>query len=492
MSSSKSRLQAPRAGHRQLGGDPLLGGRQQVGPVAALHPQVVAAEVEARRWRAAPRRARRRSRPTRARRTAGVVWIAVALLGAALQQRADRRVLGVGGEAQVGVVERPPGELGDPREPLHRARAGRGRRARRPCPRARRRSPRRGAAASSSSASTAAPSSAVARFASGIRTPASSRSISGSRSQVSVTASTAPKLTGRAFGPSPGSGYSPSSVVASSTPSSAASWTSLAGLLDLIGCVLGGVALGDVLGRVARGVAGVLGGLVGGLAGFLERRPRRRRRRIRPRRLRRSRSASPRRALPGVHSQLRSMSVGSHPVRSSSAAGPCIADPLASRPNPARATLKGNGTHRGEPEVTDEQDRNQVPSPPQRLPSNGNGTANGKTLSTYITERFDEFSRSQKDVARYIVDHLEEAAFQTAEELARRADTSSSTVVRFSQALGFEGYPELQQAAIEEYRAASPPAARPPAAARSSTSTTPSSSPRSPPTTPTSRARSAA
>ena len=77
---------------------------------------------------------------------------------------------------------------------------------------------------------------------------------------------------------------------------------------------------------------------------------------------------------------------------------------------------------------------------------------NGKALSTYITERFDEFSRSQKDVARYIVDHLDEAAFQTAEELARRADTSSSTVVRFSQALGFDGYPELQQAAIAFWR----------------------------------------
>jgi DNA-binding MurR/RpiR family transcriptional regulator len=76
-----------------------------------------------------------------------------------------------------------------------------------------------------------------------------------------------------------------------------------------------------------------------------------------------------------------------------------------------------------------------------------------KSLSDYIQERFEEFSRSQKDVARYIVDHLDEAAFLTAEELARRASTSSSTVVRFSQALGFEGYPELQQAAIEEYRA---------------------------------------
>jgi DNA-binding MurR/RpiR family transcriptional regulator len=75
-----------------------------------------------------------------------------------------------------------------------------------------------------------------------------------------------------------------------------------------------------------------------------------------------------------------------------------------------------------------------------------------QALSAYIEARFDEFSRSQKDVAQYIVDHLDEVAFQTAEELARRANTSSSTVVRFSQALGFEGFPELQASAREEYR----------------------------------------
>ncbi len=75
-----------------------------------------------------------------------------------------------------------------------------------------------------------------------------------------------------------------------------------------------------------------------------------------------------------------------------------------------------------------------------------------QALSAYIRARFDDFSRSQKDVAQYIVDHLDEAAFQTAEELARRANTSSSTVVRFSQGLGFEGFPELQQAARDEYR----------------------------------------
>jgi DNA-binding MurR/RpiR family transcriptional regulator len=75
-----------------------------------------------------------------------------------------------------------------------------------------------------------------------------------------------------------------------------------------------------------------------------------------------------------------------------------------------------------------------------------------QTLSAYISARFDEFSRSQKDVAQYVVDHLDEVAFQTAEELARRANTSSSTVVRFSQALGFEGFPDLQEAARDEYR----------------------------------------
>jgi DNA-binding MurR/RpiR family transcriptional regulator len=88
-------------------------------------------------------------------------------------------------------------------------------------------------------------------------------------------------------------------------------------------------------------------------------------------------------------------------------------------------------------------------SPTAQAPHEASGH---QTLSAYIRARFDEFSRSQKDVAQYIVDHLDEVAFQTAEELARRANTSSSTVVRFSQALGFEGYPELQHSAREEYR----------------------------------------
>jgi DNA-binding MurR/RpiR family transcriptional regulator len=115
-------------------------------------------------------------------------------------------------------------------------------------------------------------------------------------------------------------------------------------------------------------------------------------------------------------------------------------------------------------------------------------TSNGhQALSAYIRARFDEFSRSQKDVAQYIVDHLDEAAFQTAEELARRANTSSSTVVRFSQALGFEGFPELQQAARDEYRRRPPGLAETITAAAPLFSPTRSSRRRSPPTTSTSR-----
>src|SRR5829696_7442178 len=70
-------------------------------------------------------------------------------------------------------------------------------------------------------------------------------------------------------------------------------------------------------------------------------------------------------------------------------------------------------------------------SPTAQAPHEASGH---QTLSAYIQARFDE------------------VAFQTAEELARRANTSSSTVVRFSQALGFEGFPELQGSAREEYR----------------------------------------
>jgi DNA-binding MurR/RpiR family transcriptional regulator len=75
-----------------------------------------------------------------------------------------------------------------------------------------------------------------------------------------------------------------------------------------------------------------------------------------------------------------------------------------------------------------------------------------RRLSELLTDGFDGFSRSQKAIARYIIDHLEEVGYLSAEELGQKCNTSSSTVVRFAQSLGMSGYPELQKAARDEYR----------------------------------------
>lgn len=75
-----------------------------------------------------------------------------------------------------------------------------------------------------------------------------------------------------------------------------------------------------------------------------------------------------------------------------------------------------------------------------------------RRLSDLLREGFEGFSRSQKAIARFIIDHLEEVGYLSAEELGEKGSTSSSTVVRFAQSLGFAGYPELQRSARDEYR----------------------------------------
>lgn len=62
------------------------------------------------------------------------------------------------------------------------------------------------------------------------------------------------------------------------------------------------------------------------------------------------------------------------------------------------------------------------------------------------------FSKSQKALAAYLVDHCDKAAFLTANRLGEAVGVSESTVVRFAVRLGYEGYPELQQAVQELIR----------------------------------------
>ena len=66
-------------------------------------------------------------------------------------------------------------------------------------------------------------------------------------------------------------------------------------------------------------------------------------------------------------------------------------------------------------------------------------------LIAHITERMAGFSKGQKRIARYILEHYDTAAFMTAYRLGETVGVSESTVVRFAAELGFEGYPQLQK-----------------------------------------------
>ena len=66
-----------------------------------------------------------------------------------------------------------------------------------------------------------------------------------------------------------------------------------------------------------------------------------------------------------------------------------------------------------------------------------------------IQQRYDDFSKGQKLIANYIVDHYDKAAYVTAAKLDEIVGVSESTVVRFAIELGYDGYPKLQKALQE-------------------------------------------
>lgn len=75
-----------------------------------------------------------------------------------------------------------------------------------------------------------------------------------------------------------------------------------------------------------------------------------------------------------------------------------------------------------------------------------------KNLLVIMEERMSEFSKGQKRIARYILDHYDKAAYMTASRLGSIVEVSESTVVRFAIEVGFDGYPEMQRALKELIR----------------------------------------
>jgi DNA-binding MurR/RpiR family transcriptional regulator len=66
-------------------------------------------------------------------------------------------------------------------------------------------------------------------------------------------------------------------------------------------------------------------------------------------------------------------------------------------------------------------------------------------LTSRIKENFKKFSESQKLIATYLLKYSDKAAFFTAANLGKVVGVSESTVVRFADILGYEGYPALQK-----------------------------------------------
>ncbi|MBF8984487.1 MurR/RpiR family transcriptional regulator [Lutibacter sp. B2] len=66
-------------------------------------------------------------------------------------------------------------------------------------------------------------------------------------------------------------------------------------------------------------------------------------------------------------------------------------------------------------------------------------------LTKNIQKNFSRLSKGQKLIAQFIINEYDKAAFMTASKLGNKVGVSESTVVRFANALGYEGYPQLQK-----------------------------------------------
>lgn len=67
-----------------------------------------------------------------------------------------------------------------------------------------------------------------------------------------------------------------------------------------------------------------------------------------------------------------------------------------------------------------------------------------KDLIAKINAALPKMSKGRKLIATYIIEHYDKAAYMTAAKLGAQVGISESTVVRFANELGFDGYPQLQ------------------------------------------------
>lgn len=61
-------------------------------------------------------------------------------------------------------------------------------------------------------------------------------------------------------------------------------------------------------------------------------------------------------------------------------------------------------------------------------------------LISNMDNSYENMTESHKKIARFIMENFDDIAFSTLDELASRIGVSTTTVIRFTQKLGFEGY----------------------------------------------------
>ncbi len=69
-----------------------------------------------------------------------------------------------------------------------------------------------------------------------------------------------------------------------------------------------------------------------------------------------------------------------------------------------------------------------------------------------LSDNMSGYSKGQKKIASYVINHYDKAAYLTASRLGSEVGVSESTVVRFVIELGYEGYPEFQKSLQEIIR----------------------------------------
>lgn len=73
-------------------------------------------------------------------------------------------------------------------------------------------------------------------------------------------------------------------------------------------------------------------------------------------------------------------------------------------------------------------------------------------LLSKLSVKSKEFSKGQRKISKYILNHYDKAAFLTAGKLGEVVGVSESTVVRFAADLGYDGYPAMRRALQEIIR----------------------------------------